>query len=379
MMRRFAWFDSLRCVAILLVIAAHGGNPARIFSAPWAGIAAQLQALSWIGVELFFVLSGFLVSGLLFDEHDATGRLDIPRFLLRRAFKIVPPFYFLVLVTLIVDAVFRGKIVWVHLVHDLLFLQSYRAGAWPHAWTLAVEVHFYLLLALLLYYLARTQSRPGAWLARLPWILSGLIAAEFALRLLNSTLRHHFNYDREIEPTHLHLDVLAAGVLLRYVYQYRHRALAFLQRGRMPWAALGLLLVWPSALVWQPHPAWLTALVPTCNALGFSLVVFEATQFSYPERGWAHALAWPFDYLGKHSYSIYLWHLPVKEWLVDPLVQDRGLPYLLALYAGSLAVGTLFSVALEMPVLHLRNRLFPSARIKKTVPPDPGVAVGPVP
>ena len=85
-MRRFPWFDSVRFLAIALVMVAHCGFPAGSLPGVWATICQRAENLGWTGVDLFFVLSGFLVSGLLFEEHDATGTLDIRRFLIRRAF-----------------------------------------------------------------------------------------------------------------------------------------------------------------------------------------------------------------------------------------------------------------------------------------------------
>jgi peptidoglycan/LPS O-acetylase OafA/YrhL len=113
--------------------------------------------------------------------------------------------------------------------------------------------------------------------------------------------------------------------------------------------------------LWTPHSFVLTALIPTLNYLGFGLVLFQATQIPFPKAGVGAWLVRPFDYLGKHSYSIYLWHLPVKQWVMDPLVPGQaGLLYFVGFVVASLAVGTFFSEILEMPVLQLRNRLFPS-------------------
>jgi len=373
-MRRFAWFDCLRCAAIFLVMTTHARTIEHALPAGLDSIFSFIHLIGWVGVDLFFVLSGFLVSGLLFDEHDAMGTLNIKRFLIRRAFKIIPAFYVLVLITAIYDAIVFHRVAVVHVIHDVLFLQSYRIGAWAHAWTLAIEVHFYILLALLLYYLSRRPAKGGKWLARLPGILCGVLVVEFLARLINSGLRtEDFNVHREFQPTHLHLDVLAAGVLLRYLYTYHHDALAVFQRGKMFWIGLGLLLVCPSAYLWSPHPAYVTALIPTLNYLGFGLILFEATQIAFPTSGLAAWLVRPFDYLGKHSYSIYLWHLPVKDWLVDPLMPGpAGLPYFVFFFAASLAVGTFFSEILEMPILHLRNRLFPS-KARAHIPADAGV------
>ena len=370
-MSRFPWFDCVRFLAIALVMVAHCGYPTETLPGIWSSVGKWAENFGWAGVDLFFVLSGFLVSGLLFDEHDATGTLDIRRFLIRRAFKIVPAFYLLVLVTLIYEKVVGQKFNGTHLVHDLFFLQSYRAGEWSHAWTLAVEVHFYLLLALLLGWLA--SNGKADWHKRLPWILVGVLLAVLIARVINCYVRTgNLNYHREIEPTHLHLDVLAAGVLLRYLFTYHHEALAIFRRGKILWFILGLLLVSRSASIWQPHPNLWTPFVPTLNYLGFGLILLLAVELPYP-TGAARWFVAPFDYFGKHSYSIYLWHLPLLQWLVDPLVPQRGPLSLLFFVTVSLAVGTLLSEALEMPVLHLRNRLFPStlsrARRKSSAAP----------
>jgi peptidoglycan/LPS O-acetylase OafA/YrhL len=354
-------------MAILLVMLAHGRDISHALPAALSGPYEFVHLVGWVGVDLFFVLSGFLVSGLLFDEHISTGAINLKRFYVRRAFKIIPAFYFLTLVTVIYDAIVSHRVVVVHLIHDVLFLQSYRSGAWAHAWTLAIEVHFYILLGLLLWYLARHPPKSGSWLARLPAILGGVLVAVFLARLINSGVRtENFNVHRQFQPTHLHLDVLAAGVLLRYFYTYHFDRLAFLTRGgafaQAAWIALGIVLVLPSAALWSPHSFLLTAFIPTLNYLGFGLILFQATQIPFPAAGLGAWVVKPFDYFGKHSYSIYLWHLPVYQWIIDRLFPGPAgsVPYLGCAIVASLLVGSFFSEVLEIPVLHLRNRLFPS-------------------
>jgi peptidoglycan/LPS O-acetylase OafA/YrhL len=205
----------------------------------------------------------------------------------------------------------------------------------------------------------RSRGKAG-WLKPLPPIMGGILLACFLARLVNSSLRSGgFNFHRELEPSHLHLDVLAAGVLLRFLYQYRPEVLNLLRRFRLLWVVFGFLLVVPSGFVWMPHPALLSAIIPTANLLGFGLIVFQAAEWPHASGVWRAVIS-PFDYLGKHSYNIYLWHLPVKIWLIDPWLTDRGFLYLGCYFAASLTIGTIFSVVLEMPVLHLRNRLFPA-------------------
>jgi peptidoglycan/LPS O-acetylase OafA/YrhL len=73
--------DILRCIAILLVFGRHG-----FIYGTWMNVG-------WAGVDLFFVLSGFLISGLLFNEYQKTGEISLKRFYLRRGFKIYPAFW----------------------------------------------------------------------------------------------------------------------------------------------------------------------------------------------------------------------------------------------------------------------------------------------
>ena len=380
-MRRFAWFDCLRCAAIFLVMCAHSPDVWKQMSASVGSLFLFLQLFGWAGVDLFFVLSGFLVSGLLFNEHDATGTLNIKRFLVRRAFKIIPAFYVLVIITAIRDAIAIHEFKPDHIFHDITFIQGYRMGSWTHAWTLAVEVHFYILLALLLYYLSKRPAKNGQWLARLPAILCWVLVIELAARLVNSWIRSgNFNVHKEFMPTHLHLDVLAAGVLLRYLYTYHFDRLAFLTRFKLPALIVGILVSLPSVYLWPKlwplHSDLMTALIPTMNSLGFGLILFVATQIPFPATGVAHWLVKPFDYFGKHSYSIYLWHLPVKEWIVDPLLpKPAGILYFVVFVSASMAVGSFFSEILEMPILRLRNRLFPSKAIPTDAPSSPAATV----
>src|SRR5437763_1414572 len=144
--------DVLRGIAILLVLGGHGAYPYISF---WTAIGGS-------GVELFFVLSGFLISGLLFSEYQRTGRIAITRFWIRRAFKIYPGFYVLLAVTAAVLAIANhpqimlGRAVF----FNIVFLQNYVTGVGivPQSWSLAIEEHFYFGLPLLLWLSARIST-----------------------------------------------------------------------------------------------------------------------------------------------------------------------------------------------------------------------------
>ncbi|MDP2959028.1 MAG: acyltransferase family protein, partial [Longimicrobiales bacterium] len=115
--------DLLRLLAVSLVMFRH--LPGDV------GRTAELAILfrgGWIGVDLFFVLSGFLISGLLFREHQKTGRLDVVHFLIRRGFKIYPAFWALLAVTIVILTVVEPKIPGRALAGEIFFLQNYLGG-----------------------------------------------------------------------------------------------------------------------------------------------------------------------------------------------------------------------------------------------------------
>src|SRR6516164_11144842 len=126
--------DALRAVAILLVLGRH------------ANIAEVWSRIGWCGVDLFFVLSGFLISGLLFQEYKRFGEIRLRTFWLRRGLKIYPAFYIYILTELVTYLLVYNKLpgakspslFWL----DATFLCNYWESLSGHTWSLAVEEHF---------------------------------------------------------------------------------------------------------------------------------------------------------------------------------------------------------------------------------------------
>lgn len=116
--RRNTNLDALRAIAIFLVLGAHSGYRG-LWEKPWA-------RAGWAGVDLFFVLSGFLVSGLLFIAYKERGRIDCSHFYIRRGFKIWPAFYVLMVVGVLSDLVVRGRFVSAGLLPEIFFVQNYK-------------------------------------------------------------------------------------------------------------------------------------------------------------------------------------------------------------------------------------------------------------
>ena len=178
--------------------------------------------IGWIGVDLFFVLSGFLVSGLLFREYARVGDVHAGRFLARRGLRIYPAFYVFLLSTSIATGTLGTR----QFAAEATFVQNYFPPLWDHTWSLAVEEHFYFLLALIVAAfvrrdVARSRTSAPPRVGRDPFgalvpIFGAVALTELALRI--ATARYGKPYfSHHLYPTHLRLDSLLFGVLLSYL------------------------------------------------------------------------------------------------------------------------------------------------------------------
>ncbi len=337
--------DLLRFVAILGVLFRH----LILFTKPNRWDALPIRA-GWAGVDLFFVLSGFLVSGLLFGELKRTGGIRWPRFLLRRMMRIYPAFYFLVLLTVGVrlweSHGRNARVVGKEFGSDLLFLQSYTPGSWGHFWSLSVEEHFYLLLPLMLFLLLRS--------GRLAWLpATFLITAVAALagRLLTARLVP-FSWQTHLYPTHLRIDSLFFGVLLAYYAHFdRERFEAAIQKNRTLLACVGIALLLPCVLFDQ-YDRFNYTFGFTCLYLGFGCMLCVALRSPPPKQFGIIVPACAS--VGRYSYSIYLWHIP---WLI--LISRLKLLSSALYLIGAIAAGVVAARCVEVPSQRWRERLAP--------------------
>jgi peptidoglycan/LPS O-acetylase OafA/YrhL len=352
--------DVLRAVAILGVLARHS----LMFRTPtWDFFPVRA---GWAGVDLFFVISGFLISGLLFSEYRKRSSINFPRFAIRRILKIWPPLYFLVLSTLTLRLIhdhFHGIQAALRLLlHDVLFMQSYAAGTWGHCWSLAVEEHFYILLPLTLWFLLRRARLTDPDPFRiLPTLFVCLAMVLLAARLITAHYFAPYRYEINLFPTHLRIDSLFFGVVISYYAHFHGEKFSQFARTYFgPLTAAGVVLVAPCFLMEQSQP-WMYTYGYAALYLGFGslLIVFlhVPVESAWPPIVRAlNALA----YVGTFSYSIYLWHLAWAQLVVG--LNVGGIPYggLVIYYGGAIAAGILVSKLIEMPTLRLRDRLYPA-------------------
>lgn len=358
-LNRLPQLDFLRAVAIFLVI----GNHAAVCPPETNFYLYQITRIwhrgGWAGVDLFFVLSGFLIGGLLFNEYKKRGAIDIKRFLVRRAFKIYPAFWFLITITFIVslasgEAVYRGGFL-----SELLFIQNYHPGIWAHTWSLAVEEHFYIFLGFLLLALLFVGRKSGANAFDLiPKIFASLAIACFALRYITD-FYFGFNYAINIEQTHLRIDSLFYGVFLAYLWHFRDLAGSeFLNKNKVFIGALGVLCFVPVFVFDLETTFWLETIGLTMLYFGGGFLLLALLKSDFGGNKILRAAA----RTGKYSYSIYLWNLPTHVWLVKytNLAAENWFFYAFVYWTATLIVGIGTAKLVEYPVLKLRDKIMPS-------------------
>jgi peptidoglycan/LPS O-acetylase OafA/YrhL len=379
---RLIQLDVLRGGAILLVLFRHS-----IVSSQEAGplqrAVTHLWRFSATGIDLFFVLSGFLVGGLLFKELKTTGRVDVKRFLVRRCLRIWPAYYAFVLY--IVFRLVRNshlsigqamRAVWPNLLH----VQNYFGSPRGITWSLALQEHFYLLLPAFL--LLLTRRRGVALLARgIPVTAAILVVACTSLRLLINGLRPYDMWTHET-PTHLRIDGLFWGVLLAYLYHFQGAGLGrFVTRHRSLLLSVGLMMIAPSFFFEEEQSPFAWTVGFTLLYFGYGCLVLVAIYWpresaGAPSPGIASRML---AAIGVFSYSIYLWQydlgrLPVHNHLLVYLPRHPAMLYWLvatAAYLGcAVAAGAIMARVIELPVIALRNRMFPARASAVALPQE---------
>lgn len=354
--------DALRGVAILLVLGRH------------TEVSELWTRIGWCGVDLFFVLSGFLISGLLFQEFKRFGGLQLKTFWLRRGLKIYPAYYLYTIVQTLTYWFMFGKYPGVKsplhvFLIDATFLASYFEGMSGHTWSLAVEEHFYFLLPVLLLVLVKLRARKQDPFAFIPGIFVLIAIGSLLLRMAAkpASLTDYYTY---LLPTHLRMDGLFCGVTIGYLFHFKPQILS--RMARWPILAAGGLLLVPIYYMnleyWHMYTWGLT-----CTFLGFACIVTWAIHADFKL---GRVLSLPVNLLariGFYSYSIYLWHW-ILIYYLRPYIQRMCMttgspmawsgtlqtwqwPFCIAL---SLLVGVAMALIVEQPVLRLRDRWFPS-------------------
>jgi peptidoglycan/LPS O-acetylase OafA/YrhL len=332
--RRIVSLDGLRGLAILMVMLFHFGQ----------------FRFGWTGVDLFFVLSGFLITGILLDTRDAQNYFGA--FYMRRLLRIAPLYYFSLLV---IFFAFRPE----GLPWYALYAQNWLSLSIPeatHFWSLAVEEQFYLVWPCVVYMC-------GAERVVLRISAAGIVASNGLRFALLSHVSHGVVYTNPFTRMDALLWGAACACLLRkpaWVDRLRPHA------GWMPLLTLAAFAIWRFSPVIGP-PVNVTIQRLGYPAISFSFAALLVSVVLTAEgRSW---IQWfldssPMRAMGKYSYAAYIWQLLVLEQVhrIEESVLQRRLPALLdvlILMAATLAVSIATYALIERPFLALKRRFEP--------------------
>lgn len=348
---RYPCLDGLRAVAIALVCFGHLAWNQRFF-----GTSGQYLKLGELGVRIFFVLSGFLITGILLRELETAATLSLRSYYFRRTLRIFPAFYAFVGVMIIANSTNLA-----HLFHgsplpSLSFTADYLVPGkrvFGHTWSLAVEEQFYLLWPTALVLLGR---RRGLWLPALM-----LVACPLMRVVSYVIVSHHTGLQEPQFRFDTQADALALGCLLYGFRAGLHGREWYCQllasRPIVLAPCLGLCIT----LIGRQQQGLLYAvyLVAGYAVTNGSIALFLDRCITFPRGAVGRLLnAAPVVGLGVISYSVYLWQAPFLFVGRSAWWQAPPTNIVLTMVA---ATGSYFLV--ERPCLRLRKRweqrLFP--------------------
>jgi peptidoglycan/LPS O-acetylase OafA/YrhL len=366
--RRFDGLDTLRAIAIVLVFMYHY----QVFVSREATFGLG-STLGWTGVDLFFVLSGYLIGNQIFSGLAKGETLSLKAFYIRRFLRTLPNFYVVLALFFLFPAVMGGRTpppLW----RFLTFTQNIGlepGTAFSHAWSLCIEEQFYLLLpAVALLLVATRRSVAWGWVLviggiaagmtyrHVVWTRTGLITQNGAADYYTQVYYSSFGRFDEFLP----------GVAVAMLKNFHGDTWTRVMRHGQAWLAAGLLSV--VAVGWLLNDSYFidghgygwaaSTFGYSLVAMAFALLVLAAlspSSWLYRVRvpGAAALAAW--------SYAIYLTHKPIAQIIKaqwGPAIPGKWALVAVAV-AASLLGGWLLYRLVETPFMMLRERYFPSS------------------
>jgi peptidoglycan/LPS O-acetylase OafA/YrhL len=343
--RRIPSLDGVRAISILMVVYGHlCGTLHFPVSIPeygrWCGDVAHL------GVLVFFVISGFLITSLLMSEREMTGSISLKRFYLRRIVRIFPAFYAFILVMAIGTVFGVVELTGRDFAYALTYMVNFepnRGLPIGHLWSLSVEEQFYLLWPLTLLLLRERRA------------LIVAVAAIFTGPLVRVAIREWIFH---VDPHSLNgmltsfpatFDYLAAGCALALLRPWLLTRTWYLRLTASPWLVLAIPLVLLINRMGSHTMAILlgSPLMNVCIALLIESSTRHASSLAGRFLNWK-----PIVFLGVLSYSLYLWQSPFFNHRSSAWINAFPQNLLLAFLA---ALASYFLI--ERPFIRLRRRL----------------------
>ena len=362
--------DSLRALAVLAVIIYH--------------VDVNYLPGGFLGVDLFFVLSGYLISSLIIKEYRKTGSLNLYNFYIRRARRLLPAVYFMITVGLVVMVLFNEVLLrkshldaifgyiyssnWWYIFHKLDYFDSFGAQSpFKHLWSLAIEEQFYMIFPLLFLLVNRKKkSKDGTYKLNknFLYVVLGLILVSLIAHILlfdiNNISRIYFGTDTRA----FSLLVGVVGAIL-YPMERLHAKVTLQQN--MVYSVVSLVSIATLITVMIYTSEYNTLLYRggflLVAILGLIVIISSGKQHTLMSRLLSFK---PVVFIGKISYSLYLWHFPVLV-LTTP-VSEIGNPnifFVILRIVLTFAVAIVSYVFVETPIRKLGFKNYINVIFKK--------------
>lgn len=331
--------DGLRALAVLSVMLFHA------YPSVWTG--------GFLGVDLFFVLSGYLITALLLKEIEATGRIDIKAFYIRRWWRLGPALLFML--TVYGAVVFTQGATLSGQGLDIALAAAYvtnwsRAFDWRnpvdlgHTWSLAVEEQFYLLWPWMLWAVTRYFHRGKQAF----FFLVALLLLSWAWR--QGLMWQGASINRLYNGLDTRVEALLAGSVLAFWQRPRQ---AQWPLGSQLWPALLLALSFVTMVLMMHQTQWTLPWLYSYGMSGVALLGCVIIWGLHIQQSnlWCAVLSWrPLVYVGQISYGLYLWHFPIDRALMSQGLQGWTLVVICTML--TIAVASASYRWLEKPLLN---------------------------
>ena len=311
---RIPYLDGLRAYSIAAVVIGHSDHAQPWLNSPVGSALRVVFANGTLGVRVFFVLSGFLITTLLLNELETTGAISIRGFYERRIARIFPAFYFYFLVVVALTLLHLATVTWPVFATAGTYLWNYGvfwkldstegAQFFAHMWTLSLEEQFYLVWPACLIFLGprRAERLAIASVIVLPFVR---VISYFLFPSTRGQLgmMFHTGADQILWGT------LAAFACRRGAIDWAGKVK---YRAAIPWLCAFVVFVACPLLTWAVRGLLLCA-VPSLEGASIVLLIFWLLS---GDSGWFRKglETWPMVQLGLLSYSLYLWQQMFIFW-----------------------------------------------------------------
>lgn len=357
---KISGLDVLRAFAILFVFIYHY---IVFFEHPlWL---ENIGKFGWTGVDLFFVLSGYLIASQLFDNIRNSNKINLRVFFIKRIFRIFPAYFFILTIYFLFPFVREKESLaplWKYLTFTLnLNLNSSLNGTFSHAWSLCVEEQFYLIFPLILYLIFKLNLFNKSWLLICFLFIAGFLIRHFWWVRINELFGGSGSFKlywimRLYFPTYCRLDGLLAGISIAALINYKPNFRLFLNKNGYFFLGLGLLVLFAAYILCTDETSYNASVFGfPLVSIGYGFIVLSALSVQTFLHKSNYFIT---SKIATYSYSIYLSHKIiihlVQRYFANYHIETDSTWVLLASFFCSVFVAFLIYNFIEKPFLKIR-------------------------